>query len=132
MVRQPALIVWGALFAGLAAALACARVEPAPRKAAAVASSPIPVEVTATPPVPTVPPTSAPSLTRAAPTPTPDMTTRWIEAGWLTDFNRHSVPLSQIRSGGPPRDGIPPIDQPGLSPLARLMAGSGQKSRSLA
>ncbi len=33
-------------------------------------------------------------------------------AGWKTDFGKHSVPLSEFRSGGPPRDGIPPIDEP--------------------
>jgi len=33
-------------------------------------------------------------------------------AGWETDFSKHSVPLSEFRSGGPPRDGIPPIDDP--------------------
>lgn len=33
-------------------------------------------------------------------------------AGWQTDFSKHSVPLSELRSGGPPRDGIPPIDAP--------------------
>ena len=32
--------------------------------------------------------------------------------GWKTDFARHSVPLSQFISGGPPRDGIAPIDDP--------------------
>ena len=32
--------------------------------------------------------------------------------GWTTDFSRHSVPYSEILSGGPPRDGIPPIDDP--------------------
>jgi len=32
--------------------------------------------------------------------------------GWETDFSRHSVPYSEIISGGPPRDGIPPIDDP--------------------
>ena len=31
---------------------------------------------------------------------------------WRTDFSRRSVPLSEIVSGGPPRDGIPPIDHP--------------------
>ena len=31
---------------------------------------------------------------------------------WRTDFTRHSIPLSEIVSGGPPRDGIPPIDHP--------------------
>lgn len=33
-------------------------------------------------------------------------------AGWQTDFCTHSVPLEEIRSGGPPRDGIPPLDDP--------------------
>ena len=32
--------------------------------------------------------------------------------GWRTDFSKHSVPLSEFQSGGPPRDGIPPIDDP--------------------
>jgi hypothetical protein len=31
---------------------------------------------------------------------------------WRTDFSRHSVPLEEIVSGGPPRDGIPAIDRP--------------------
>jgi len=29
-----------------------------------------------------------------------------------TDFSRHSVPYADIRSGGPPKDGIPAIDAP--------------------
>lgn len=29
-----------------------------------------------------------------------------------TDFCKHSVPYSEISSGGPPPDGIPPIDEP--------------------
>jgi Protein of unknown function (DUF3179) len=33
-------------------------------------------------------------------------------ADWKTDFSRHSVPLGEFISGGPPRDGIPPIDDP--------------------
>ena len=32
--------------------------------------------------------------------------------GWATDFTKHSVPLSEFLSGGPPRDGIPPVDEP--------------------
>ncbi|HVB63794.1 MAG TPA: DUF3179 domain-containing protein [Nitrolancea sp.] len=31
---------------------------------------------------------------------------------WKTDFSKHSVALGEIMSGGPPRDGIPPIDVP--------------------
>ncbi len=38
--------------------------------------------------------------------------TSFARAGWRTDFARHSIPLEEIRSGGPPRDGIPPIDHP--------------------
>lgn len=34
------------------------------------------------------------------------------DAPWRTDFSRHTVPLEEIVSGGPPRDGIPPIDDP--------------------
>jgi hypothetical protein len=33
-------------------------------------------------------------------------------AVWQTDFARHNVPLASILPGGPPRDGIPPIDHP--------------------
>jgi len=33
-------------------------------------------------------------------------------SGWKTDFAKHSVPYREITSGGPPRDGIAPIDHP--------------------
>ena len=38
--------------------------------------------------------------------------------GWETDFSKHSVNLSSISSGGPPRDGIPPIDDPAYVSIA--------------
>jgi hypothetical protein len=31
-------------------------------------------------------------------------------ADW--DFSRHSIPLDEIQSGGPPRDGIPALSEP--------------------
>lgn len=31
---------------------------------------------------------------------------------WATDQSKHSVPLDEITSGGPPKDGIPAIDEP--------------------
>lgn len=37
---------------------------------------------------------------------------RFSTSGWETDFGRHTVPLTEISPGGPPRDGIPPIDDP--------------------
>jgi Protein of unknown function (DUF3179) len=33
-------------------------------------------------------------------------------SGWSTDFALHSVPLDEFTSGGPPKDGIPSIDEP--------------------
>ena len=41
-----------------------------------------------------------------------DEVPRGLSFGWKTDFSKHSVPYSEIRSGGPPRDGIPPLDDP--------------------
>lgn len=34
-----------------------------------------------------------------------------------TDFSQHNVPLQEIRSGGPPKDGIPAIDKPRFEQL---------------
>ena len=31
-------------------------------------------------------------------------------AGW--DFSKHAIPIEQIQSGGPPRDGIPALNRP--------------------
>jgi hypothetical protein len=41
---------------------------------------------------------------------------------WHTDFARHSVPLTSILPGGPPPDGIPPIDHPRYVSIARAAA----------
>ncbi len=42
----------------------------------------------------------------------------WTYAWPETDFSRHSVPFSDIVSGGPPKDGIPAIDDPEFAALA--------------
>jgi len=36
----------------------------------------------------------------------------WQSEGWATDFTKRSVGFDEIISGGPPRDGIPSIDDP--------------------
>jgi hypothetical protein len=47
------------------------------------------------------------------PRPTPeDPPPPRAKAEFSTNFKRHSVPYSEIMSGGPPKDGIPPIDFP--------------------
>jgi hypothetical protein len=33
-------------------------------------------------------------------------------SGWATDFSEHGVPLDEFVGGGPPKDGIPSIDEP--------------------
>ncbi len=70
-----------------------------------------------------LPPTDTPVTTSAAP-PTAAPSSAVVPAaaslsgvhfptrGWKTNFGTARVPLSEIESGGPPRDGIPPIDQP--------------------
>lgn len=40
---------------------------------------------------------------------------RGAEDQFTTDFSKHSVPYSEILSGGPPKDGIPSIDSPLVS-----------------
>lgn len=45
----------------------------------------------------------SPALTRLAAAQFPE---------WDTDFSQHTVPLEEIVSGGPPKDGIPAIDRP--------------------
>ena len=34
------------------------------------------------------------------------------QRAWKTDFTKRTVDYSEIRSGGPPKDGIPSLDQP--------------------
>jgi len=36
----------------------------------------------------------------------------WRDEWPRTDFSQHTVPLEEIKSGGPPKDGIPSIDSP--------------------
>jgi hypothetical protein len=43
---------------------------------------------------------------------------QFSKAGWKTDFSRHSISLREIESGGPPRDGIPPLDKPSFLAVA--------------
>ncbi|MEW6406538.1 MAG: DUF3179 domain-containing protein [Chloroflexota bacterium] len=40
------------------------------------------------------------------------------ESEFTTDFSKHSVPYSEILLGGPPKDGIPPIDAPQFIPVS--------------
>ena len=75
---------------------ACAAtVQPGSTGASTVDSSPATEE-----------PSAIPTPTREAPPPS------GAEREFRTDFSRHSVDYSEILSGGPPKDGIPAIDDP--------------------
>ena len=43
---------------------------------------------------------------------------QWTREGWTTDFSRMSVEPNEILSGGPPKDGIPSIDDPAFRPVS--------------
>ena len=61
-------------------------------------------------PIPVPTPSPRPLVTADAPA--------RLTGGWKTDFSKHSVPYSEILSGGPPRDGIAPIDSPKFDDVA--------------
>lgn len=79
-------------------------------------------------------PVSSPTSTppnQSEPTATPDALTMlklsitWEDAtlelryvGWKTDFTKYAAPYSDIKRGGPPRDGITPIDNPAFEPVS--------------
>jgi len=73
---------------------------------------------TGKPPIPTAPPTQPPEPTQvptptASPTLSPDeQPPGGAQFEFRTDFSKHSVPYSEILSGGPPKDGIPAVDRP--------------------
>ena len=43
---------------------------------------------------------------------------RFRTGNWLTDFSLHTVPYDEFLSGGVPRDGIPPLDDPRFESIA--------------
>ena len=58
-------------------------------------------------------------------TPTPDFggdeelrRARFSTVGWKTDFSKRSIPLSEMFSGGPGKDGIPAVDAPVFEDIA--------------
>jgi len=44
----------------------------------------------------------------------------WRHEWPKTDFTTHYIPLTDILSGGPPKDGIPPIDDPTFKPVSEI------------
>ncbi len=57
-------------------------------------------------------PEPAPVMETSAPPPADDPPPPGAETQFSTDFSKHGVPYDDILSGGPPKDGIPAIDEP--------------------
>lgn len=70
-------------------------------------AAPTPTALNATAPI------SSPATAMPEPTQTlPPSFLRFGASEWKTNFNKSTVPLSEIISGGPPKDGIPALDDP--------------------
>jgi hypothetical protein len=70
---------------------------------------------TAVPDAPTKPDATDIAEPEERPTPTPlpdEPPPSGVEREFSTDFSRHSIAFSEILSGGPPKDGIPAVDDP--------------------
>jgi len=83
--------------------------------ATAAKTLPLP-SIGSAPPDPTstaMDPTSVANTTGEAPAPF------GAEREFRTDFSRHSVDYAEILSGGPPKDGIPAVDEPRFQTIAQ-------------
>ncbi len=47
--------------------------------------------------------------------------------GWNTDWNKHTISYDELLSGGPSRDGIPPIDEPKFISVEKAKSWIGDK-----
>ena len=92
---------------------------------AAVACGQMPEDTT----VEEVEPTASPMAEAVEPSPSPALPDDlpFSTYGWKTDFSKHSVPLSEISSGGPGKDGIPPIDEPAFITPDEAAANLGDR-----
>ena len=91
------------LIAGLAVVItACSSgLTPAPDEAASI----VPGESNESTTKPDGEPANSPLLPKENPP-------SGVEREFNTDFSKHTIPYSEILSGGPPKDGIPAIDSP--------------------
>jgi hypothetical protein len=95
-------------------------VEPIPT---VVQESPLDEEEAASAPSPTE---TTPAVPKVLPELLPDEPPPLgAEIQFSTDFSRHTVPYSDILSGGPPKDGIPAIDDPKFQTVAEADAYLG-------
>lgn len=84
-----------------------------------------------TPPTPTEPaaPSSPPPSAGPTATASPDLSKLRVSTlNWKTDFSKTNIDLSEIISGGPPKDGIPAINEPHFESIAAARAWLADQS----
>ncbi|MBI3943127.1 MAG: DUF3179 domain-containing protein [Chloroflexi bacterium] len=92
----------------LLAACAAAEFQPTPTSA----TSPTLVPIDTVTPAPTAEPSHIDTPTVKPATLSEDTPPSGAPSEFKTDFSKHSVAYAEILSGGPPKDGIPAIDDP--------------------
>lgn len=100
-------LFWGAIVTGMALLISCTVANPAPSQTAAA------------------PPSNRSGNDRAIQNP-PTQSVRLLPPqappfdtfGWQTDFSRRIIAWDEILSGGPPKDGIPAVDDPAFTDVA--------------
>ncbi len=115
-------IMWAglALFTLL---LSACTVAPAAPTGAAQPASPVPLSTAAPTTQAEAMATPAPAVSAAEPALLPsEPPPAEAEREFTTDFTRHTVPYKEILSGGPPKDGIPALDDPKFVTVAEADA----------
>ncbi len=97
-------MIWLALVVLILSACAPAMRTPAPDSAQSALPSSTPLALDS--------PSETPDPAATATLPPAERPPARAEREFTTDFSKHSVPYTEIRSGGPPKDGIQSIDEP--------------------
>jgi hypothetical protein len=116
---------------------ACASSLTGPDRDQVASGTPLPSATETIAPTPEV--DEEPKPTATAPNPAPateegilteddrPLRLKSVTAAWNTNWNRHTIEYDELLSGGPPRDGIPSIDEPRFIPAeeaAEWLAGN--------
>ncbi|MBS1250234.1 MAG: hypothetical protein MAG431_01825 [Chloroflexi bacterium] len=111
--RFPSSLIWIILLTITVSACATTNSTSTPLPPADPATEEVSPPEDTTAPTEAAAPDDAPAPAEATPTLLPaEAPPPGAESQFSTDFSKHSVPYDEILSGGPPKDGIPALDDP--------------------
>ena len=106
---------------------ACASALTGPGRDQVASGTPLPSATETIAPIPEADEEPKPTATAANPAPAMEegilteddrpLRLKSVTAAWNTNWNRHTIEYDELLSGGPPRDGIPSIDEPRFIPV---------------